>query len=60
MKSIEATKSWCDAHGYLLKKMGNKYYFQTNYQTCELDENGRIIAWHSRSYYNEIDKRKED
>jgi len=54
MKSIEATKKWCDAHGYKFKKAGDKYYFQTYYQTAELDENGFIIAWHNHFYYDRV------
>lgn len=44
---------WCVAHGYKYKIISNHFYWQTNFQTGEIDENGNQ-HWHTKEYFEEV------
>lgn len=48
--------AWCEAHDFKWAIVGEKFYWQTNYQTAECNSNGHIARWHTQEYFNEIVK----
>ena len=45
--------AWCEAHNYKWAIVNNHFYWQTNYQTAEIEPNGKLW-WHDREYFDEI------
>ena len=44
---------WCDLKGFPWKIVNGHFFWQTNYQTGEKDENNHV-KWHDREYFTTI------
>lgn len=51
---IDSVIAWCNAHNFINKIVNNHFYWQTNYQTGEIDLNTYNTYWHEWEYYNTI------
>ena len=52
-KNYSIDIEWCEAHNYPWKIVDNKFYWQTNYQCAEVDEDGHI-HWHHPNFFDGI------
>ncbi len=54
MTNIKNFIAWCDRHGFPWKTANNKFYWQTNFQTGEIDLDTGIIKWHDKKFFNKV------
>lgn len=47
---FEDMKRWCNNHGFAWKIVNGRFFWLTNYQTGEIDENNHI-KWHHKDYF---------
>ena len=50
---FEGMIHWCNFKGYPWKIVNGHFFWQTNYQTGEKDEND-YVTWHDQEYFTTI------
>lgn len=53
MTHFSSVALWCELHDFKWAIVNNRFYWQTNYQTAELDLTGKM-QWHNKEYFDEI------